>query len=104
MATPYERQPPPCLDGGTSLAGGPTLMLPPPANYLPVLYAFAAADSSCDAIPLTFFGFFRKSWNSLNSPWPTVPPNVDGSRSDMSKRVTFALARATAILRVNASG
>jgi len=26
------------------------------------LNAFAAADSSADAVPLMFFGFLRKSW------------------------------------------
>ena len=36
------------------------------------LNAFAAELSSFAAIPLTFFGFFRKSWKSLNSPCPVV--------------------------------
>src|SRR5206468_3650211 len=100
----YARQPPPSSDGGTSRAGGPTVTLPPPANYLPALYAFAAAASSDAATPLTFFGFFRKSWKILNSPWPTVAPKEAGCRSDMSNRKTGAFASAIAVARVIGSG
>src|SRR5205823_14483961 len=31
-------------------------------------------------------GFCRKSCRPLNSPWPVVPPNAAGARSDMSNR------------------
>ena len=30
------------------------------------------------AVPLTSFGFFRKSWKIFHSPCPGVPPNAAG--------------------------
>src|SRR3954464_3855522 len=72
--------------------------------HFPALYAFAAADSSCFAMPFALPVFFRKSWKSLNSPCPTVPPNDAGWRSERSKRNTFALPTALAVVRVMASG
>ncbi len=51
-----------------------------------------------------YFGFFRKSWKILNSPWPTVPPNDAGWRSERSNLKTFALPTALAVARVIASG
>ncbi len=35
----------------------------------------------------------------FHSPWPTVPPNAAGARSDMSKRNVGALASSTAARR-----
>jgi hypothetical protein len=55
-------------------------------------------------MPLTLDGLRRKSWKILNSPWPTVPPNEAGCRSDRSKRKTSAYPIAVAVFRVIASG
>src|SRR5947209_1045977 len=52
-------------------------------------------------MPLMFFGFETKSWNSFHSPWPVVAPNAAGCRSDMSNRKTDACANASAVLRCN---
>jgi len=41
---------------------------------------------------------------ALNSPWPVVPPNARGARSDMSNRNTWAFARAVADRMVIGSG
>src|SRR5438132_12307250 len=54
-------------------------------------------------MPFTFFGLLRKSWKILNSPCPVVAPNAGGSRSERSKRESFALTRACADARVSAS-
>src|SRR5439155_5185829 len=54
-------------------------------------------------MPLTSLGFETKSWKSFHSPCPVVEPNDAGCRSDMSKRKTFAVARATAVLRLSGS-
>ena len=79
-------------------------MLPPLDTYFPDLYALAAADSSEEAMPLTFFGFLRKSWKILNSPCPTVPPNEAGWRSERSNLNVLALPIAVAVVRVIESG
>src|SRR3954453_641550 len=89
--------------GGASVGGGSAVMLLP-LNQPPFAKDFLASFSSSDATPSTFFGFLRKSWKSLNSPCPTVPPNAAGCRSDISKRSVLALASATAVVRVIGSG
>ena len=55
-------------------------------------------------MPSTFFGFLRKSWKILNSPWPTVPPNDAGCRSERSNRNVLALPIAVAVVRVMSFG
>src|SRR3954454_290595 len=70
----------------------------------PYLNALAAADSSLLAAPSTLDGLERKSWRIFHSPWPGVPPNAAGARSDMSKRNVWALAIAVAVVRVMSSG
>src|SRR5690348_3168621 len=103
-ATRFRRRTPgPSSSGGAAATGGSTAKLSPELIYFPDLYALAAADSSDDAMPLTFFGFFRKSWKILNSPCPTVAPKDAGWRSDMSKRKVLAVASATAVARVSGS-
>src|ERR671937_2023480 len=86
--------------GGAARTGGSAVTLAP-LTYLP--YAFLAAASSFAAVPLTFFGFETKSWNSFHSPWPVVEPNDAGCRSDMSNRKIFACARASAVFRFSGS-
>ena len=54
--------------GGAATGGGSAVIPPAVKRYFAFLYAFAAADSSFLAIPLAFFGFLRKSWNSPHSP------------------------------------
>ena len=39
----------------------------------------------------------------FHSPWPTVPPNAAGARSDMSNRNVGAFARSTAARRAMGS-
>src|SRR2546430_3986310 len=90
----------PRAGGGAARTGG-SAVTPAPAIYLP--YAFFAAASSLAAMPFTFFGFERKSWNSFHSPCPLVAPKAAGWRSDMSKRKILAFARAAAVFRFRAS-
>src|SRR4051794_11604840 len=94
-----------CGAGGAAAGGGSTAIPPElPATYFPEAYAFAADDSSDWAMPFTLDGLFKKSWKILNSPWPTVPPNDAGCRSERSNRKTEAFPIAVAVLRVIASG
>src|SRR5660397_296633 len=48
-------------------------------------------------MPLTSLELLRKSGSSFHSPLPGVPPNAGGSRSDISKRTTSALANAEVV-------
>src|SRR4030095_13914623 len=73
------------------------------ARQPPLAYAWAAADSSCWAVPSTFDGFCRKSWKIFHSPCPSVAPNDAGARHDMSNCTfgdvtsTFAICRNVAL-------
>src|SRR5262249_18203162 len=60
------------------------------------LNAFAAADSSAEAVPLMLLGFLRKSWKIFQSACPVVAAKAGGSRSDRSKRVAFDWMKASA--------
>src|SRR3954453_13571635 len=68
------------------------------------LNAFAAEASSLLAVPSTLAGLARKSARIFHSPWPGVPPNAAGARSDMSNRNVCACASFVAVCRVIASG
>jgi hypothetical protein len=54
--------------------------------------------------PSMSVGFATKSVNALKRPWPGVPPNADGCRSDMSKRNVSASPSAPAVAFVISSG